>query len=238
MTHPTQASTSHLHLRLLNAADITVDSAQTSAPGSPKDEVVDAEGLNGFTLTKDEDMMDGVQEAASGLEGDEPSAADYNPTVDMQEDQLRNDKRHHVEEVSSGTYDETKTTHDVVAPTVTPLPDQPPAKTKDEYDMFADEEETDDMFAEISSTTEKKILLEGRSRAVTIPQAKQLDMSMLDDWDDHEGYYRIILGELLNGRYHVQTNLGKGMFSGVVRATDAHDQKLVAIKIIRNNETM
>ena len=223
---------------LLTLLTLKADSAQTSAPGSPKDEVVDAEGLNGFTLTKDEDMIDGVQRAASVLGDDEPSAADYNPTVDMQEDQLRNDQRHHVEEVSSGTYDETKTTHDVQIPTASSLPDQPPAKTKDEYDMFADEEETDDMFAEMSSTTEKSMLLQGRSRAVTIPQAKQLDMSMLDDWDDHEGYYRIILGELLNGRYHVQTNLGKGMFSGVVRATDAHDKKLVAIKIIRNNETM
>ena len=58
---------------------------------------------------------------------------------------------------------------------------------------------------------------------------------MLDNWDDIEGYYKIILGELLNGRYHVQANLGKGMFSGVVRAMDMTTKKLVAIKLIRNN---
>lgn len=61
---------------------------------------------------------------------------------------------------------------------------------------------------------------------------------MLDNWDDPEGYYKVILGELLSGRYHVQANLGRGMFSGVVRATDITTQRLVAIKIIRNNETM
>jgi serine/threonine-protein kinase PRP4 len=61
---------------------------------------------------------------------------------------------------------------------------------------------------------------------------------MLDNWDDIEGYYKVILGELLNARYHVQANLGKGMFSSVVRAMDVTTKKLVAIKLIRNNETM
>lgn len=76
------------------------------------------------------------------------------------------------------------------------------------------------------------------SKTVPVPQAKELDMSLLDDWDDHEGYYKIILGELIDGRYHVQTNLGKGVFSGVVRAMDNKTNRLVAIKIVRNNETM
>jgi len=61
---------------------------------------------------------------------------------------------------------------------------------------------------------------------------------MLDNWDDTEGYYKVILGELLDGRYHVQTNLGRGMFAAVVRATELSTKKLVAIKIIRNNDTM
>ena len=33
-------------------------------------------------------------------------------------------------------------------------------------------------------------------------------------------------------------NLGKGMFSAVVRAMDQVSHKLVAVKVIRNNETM
>jgi serine/threonine-protein kinase PRP4 len=70
-------------------------------------------------------------------------------------------------------------------------------------------------------------------------QGIKLDESMLDNWDDPDGYYRIILGELLDGRYNVQSNLGKGVFSAVVRATDTRKNgELVAIKIIRANDTM
>jgi serine/threonine-protein kinase PRP4 len=61
---------------------------------------------------------------------------------------------------------------------------------------------------------------------------------MMDNWDDPEGYYNVMLGELINGRYHVQQNLGRGMFSSVVRAMDSKTGNLVAIKIIRNNDTM
>ncbi len=62
----------------------------------------------------------------------------------------------------------------------------------------------------------------------------------VDDADDPEGYYRITLGETLDdGRYHVFANLGKGMFSAVVRARDTkRDNKEVAIKIVRSQETM
>jgi hypothetical protein len=80
---------------------------------------------------------------------------------------------------------------------------------------------------------------------------------IVDNFDDPEGYYRIILGELLdNGRYHVHANLGKGMFSNVVRAKDLQsagesasagatnadapggEQREVAIKIVRSQESM
>lgn len=50
-----------------------------------------------------------------------------------------------------------------------------------------------------------------------------------------------MLGELLdNGRYHVHANLGKGMFSGVVRAKDLESPtgEDVAIKVIRSQESM
>ena len=103
--------------------------------------------------------------------------------------------------------------------------------------MFAEVDELD-MFAEIPVAPKRDGSNVETIKAVPVPQAKALDMSMLDDWDDQEGYYKVILGELLVGRYHVQSNLGKGMFSGVVRATDQRNTKLVAIKLIRNNETM
>lgn len=66
----------------------------------------------------------------------------------------------------------------------------------------------------------------------------------IDAAADPEGYYQVILGELLdNGRYQVFSTLGKGMFSAVVRARIMAGEKdevgkEVAIKIIRSQEAM
>ncbi|CAM9001148.1 unnamed protein product [Rhodiola kirilowii] len=63
-----------------------------------------------------------------------------------------------------------------------------------------------------------------------------------DNWDDAEGYYSYRFGELLDGRYEIMAAQGKGVFSSVVRAKDLKagkgEPEEVAIKIIRNNETM
>lgn len=61
-----------------------------------------------------------------------------------------------------------------------------------------------------------------------------------DNWDDPDGYYRVILGEKLHqGRYQVFSILGRGMFASVVRAKDlAQNEQEVAIKIARRQETM
>jgi len=63
-----------------------------------------------------------------------------------------------------------------------------------------------------------------------------------DNWDDADGYYTYRFGELLDGRYEIIAAHGKGVFSTVVRAKDLKaskdDPEEVAIKIIRNNETM
>ncbi|KAI9893387.1 MAG: U4/U6 small nuclear ribonucleoprotein prp4 [Vezdaea aestivalis] len=157
---------------------------------------------------------------------DGPSAADYDPTFDMKQDSVRDIGQHQQNEYSTP-----KPSSDAVLSTQQDNP--PPGKTPKEFDMFADDDEDDDdMFAE-PSTQEKR-----DPTSKPVQQAKKLDMSMLDDWDDAEGYYKVILGELLDGRYHVQTHLGKGMFSAVVRALDSQTDTAVAIKIIRNNETM
>jgi serine/threonine-protein kinase PRP4 len=208
---------------------------------TPKGGSEDGESPPAFAVAKDEDLADrnaNCQNAdVTGAEDDGPSAADYDPTMDTREDTLRHAQRRNDDEMSSAAYDETKTTsQDLRVPMANPaLAEEKSKMPKDEFDMFA--EDDDDMFAEpiaIRKIEEKK----ETPKAIAHPQPKELDMSMLDDWDDHEGYYRVILGELLDGRYHVQTNLGKGMFSSVVRAMDSRSQKLVAIKLIRNNETM
>lgn len=180
----------------------------------------------------DSDLANSTSAVADSLQEDEPSAADYDPTIDMQEDKKRYDQHQLKDEVSSGAFNEIATVDQKVL-----LPDDPPSekKTDDAFDMFADNDDFD-MFAADAPATQKPE--KQVAKAVSVPQAKALDMSMLDDWDDHEGYYKVILGELLDNRYHVQSNLGKGMFSGVVRATDQHTKGLVAIKLIRNNETM
>jgi serine/threonine-protein kinase PRP4 len=198
----------------------------------------DASSPSAFAITNDQDLANTNGAFAGGSEDDGPSAADYDPTADMQEDKQRDSKRYN-EEVSSGAHDETKPTteQDIFLP-VDSAPVKQSRKSKDDFDMFAEDDE--DMFAEDPALNEKPPApsSDDTAEAVPIPQAKVLNIGMLDNWDDADGYYKIILGEQLDNRYHVQANLGKGMFSGVVRATDMTTNKLVAIKLIRNNETM
>ncbi|KAL6718916.1 U4/U6 small nuclear ribonucleoprotein prp4 [Lecanora helva] len=213
----------------------------TQPPASPQKSppaTIDAPGQDSptdFVVLEDADLANSATATNGSMREDEPSAADYDPTMDMQEDQMRHDHHHRKDELASGEYNETTTIdQDVLLQGATG--DKPPEKkTEDGFDMFADTDELD-MFAEAPLVAQKP--KEEVSRAVSVPQAKALDMSMLDDWDDPEGYYKVILGELLDNRYHVQSNLGKGMFSGVIRAMDQKTKSLVAIKLIRNNETM
>lgn len=175
------------------------------------------------------------------VEDEGPSAADYDPTVDMQEDNKRHEQRIHDHEVPSSACGVTKAAvRDEQTPASLPKqePQQESAKKEDDddFDMFA-EGDDDDMFAGPMPKAKKAESQTNKTHPI-VSDAKQLDASLLDNWDDPDGYYRVIPAELLDGRYRVQTNLGRGMFSGVVRALDLTTQKLVAIKIIRNNETM
>ncbi|VDO94233.1 unnamed protein product [Soboliphyme baturini] len=62
---------------------------------------------------------------------------------------------------------------------------------------------------------------------------------LTDNWDDVEGYYRIRIGEVIDGRYLVYGYTGQGVFGNVVRARDqARGNLEIAVKIIRNNELM
>ncbi|KAF9214334.1 U4/U6 small nuclear ribonucleoprotein prp4 [Podila verticillata] len=98
-----------------------------------------------------------------------------------------------------------------------------------EIDMFADFEE--DMFN----------LTEDSDMAATkaVATDASYNPTLVDNWDDAEGYYRFGHGELLDGRYIVTSVLGKGVFSSVVKARDTKESDSeVAIKILRSNETM
>ena len=215
-------------------------SPRLSPPHTPK-EISGRDSPTAFVVTDDADLANANVTADDATRQD-ASAADYDPTMDMEEDKLRQTRHNHKDGVPVVAYDKiVAVDQDIQIPHASvaqPEPVQKPArKLRDEFDMFADEDETD-MFAGEPSAHNADNTSRDSAKAVPISSVNALDVAMLDDWDDPDGYYKVILGELLGSRYHVQSNLGKGMFSGVVRATDQENQKLVAIKIIRNNETM
>lgn len=95
-------------------------------------------------------------------------------------------------------------------------------------DMFCD-----DIFGESPAGVRKS----GRGDGLLIERS-----GLHDNWDDAEGYYSHRFGEILDGRYEITAAHGKGVFSTVVRAKDLKagngEPEEVAIKIIRNNDTM
>lgn len=117
----------------------------------------------------------------------------------------------------------------------------------EEIEVEDDEEELD-MFAldDEEKPLKKKIRVKKNGEASNkfIEDAKATTIVGLhDNWDDADGYYKITLGERVGdkGRYQVFANLGRGMFSSVVKARDLLEgggEKEVAIKIIRSQETM
>ncbi|KAL9643526.1 hypothetical protein ABK040_010140 [Willaertia magna] len=60
----------------------------------------------------------------------------------------------------------------------------------------------------------------------------------IDLFDDKDGYYRYTIGEMINDNYRVISCLGQGVFSTVLKCFDTKNRKEVAIKVIRNNESM
>ncbi|OJJ51503.1 hypothetical protein ASPZODRAFT_57508 [Penicilliopsis zonata CBS 506.65] len=225
----TDSSTPSTDVNIPSTDCFSVDSPRSPAPTPTQ---TSAESYLDFQVSGDADLFNST-EVADGVDKDGPSAADYDPTMDMKEEHQKHGNGAGVDELPSSAYDETRTTKQDLL-----LPDAPPAslpadQTKDPYDMFA--EDDDDMFAEETKGSAQPAHASAKS---AVPQAQELDISMMDNWDDPEGYYNVRLGELINGRYHIQQNLGKGMFSSVVRAMDSRTNKLVAIKIIRQNDTM
>jgi serine/threonine-protein kinase PRP4 len=175
---------------------------------------------------------------SAAVDEDEPSAADYDPTIDMQEERARHDRRLFNEDISISADEEKKVLEqDEYGPHASsqPASQNPlaePKRQRDPFDMFAEDDDEVDMFAEAPPKPAKP------TPATDAKAAQALDVKMMDNWDDPEGYYMTIPGELLESRYHVLQNLGRGMFSSVVRATDRKNNKPVAIKIVRNNDTM
>lgn len=113
----------------------------------------------------------------------------------------------------------------------------------EEVDMDDDDDDDDDVYdifalGDSDEPKRKKVRVE-KKRAIV--KESEVPATLPDNWDDAEGYYRISLGDKIGegGRYHVFANLGRGMFSDVVRARDMQEnEKEVAIKLIRSQESM
>lgn len=161
-----------------------------------------------------------------------PSAADYDPTIDMQEDERR-DKLRHGQIIVHGKVVETVEQKTVES-------SQPTETSKDASNDTAGDDDDFDMFAE--DFDEEKFA--GQPSAGTAPPGETGDIvqatgqGAILEGDDKDGYYKIRIGEVLCGRYQVQATLGKGMFSGVVRALDMTTKEVVAIKMMRNNDAL
>lgn len=192
---------------------------------------------------------------ASALDGEpQVSAADYDPNDDRKADDVRQQNLAADavtgEEVASGVGEPgpADLAHDGEKPLLIDGEEWEEVEVEDDGEEF-------DMFALDDEPKKKKKILRKKQGAndVLLPKVIQktavpvVDVStLLDNYDDSEGYYRITPGEVLDGgRYQVTVTLGKGMFSAVYRATivkaiDPEDElgREVAIKVIRSQESM
>ena len=122
-----------------------------------------------------------------------------------------------------------------------PTASDPADNGESEYEEIEVDDDDVDMFALDDAPPPKKIVRVRRDKQPDRPALEKRGAAGLhDNWDDPDGYYRVILGEKLGGgRYQVYANLGRGMFASVVRARDLHRGEMdVAIKIVRRQETM
>ncbi|GAN00596.1 dual specificity tyrosine-phosphorylation-regulated kinase [Mucor ambiguus] len=171
-----------------------------------------------------------MQEAPQDKASESPqhvSAADYDPAMDK--DLHHTESQNNLLRKKDSQEPGVDSHADMLASDYTEkLEEQPKATTTAEIDMFSDNL---DMFAATDITTGQNALMTHANTAANNP-------NLTDNWDDPEGYYSTRIGEVLDGRYQVLANLGRGVFSSVVRAKDQETNEDVAIKLIRNNETM
>jgi serine/threonine-protein kinase PRP4 len=198
-----------------------------SSPGLSPGRIQAALSPGVFNFADDQALINAHGDAKT-LDEDGPSAADYDPTLDMREDERRDEMRHG----NVGLHGEPRPApqDEVKAPIPEKKEDEGAKKDEDDdddFDMFADD--FADKFAAPAPAQPDT------TQDVRAPQGGG---GGILEGDDKEGYYKIRPGELLDGRYQVSTTLGRGMFSGVARAVDVTTKKDVAIKIMRNNDAL
>lgn len=204
--------------------------AAFSSPRSPA--LQEGLSLAPLDIANDQELINIHGNSRVGDEEDGPSAADYDPTADMREDELRDERRHgHVGPHGEILHPDEKA--EIPPVHQEPTPKKPKNDDDDDFDMFA-EEFDEDKFVALKSN---HLNTSADDRKDPAALAQPNGGGILEG-DDKDGYYKIRIGEIMNGRYQVQSTLGKGMFSGVVRAVDITNKKLVAIKMMRNNDAL
>ncbi|KAI9473735.1 MAG: kinase-like domain-containing protein [Benjaminiella poitrasii] len=162
------------------------------------------------------------------------SAADYDPSMDKDLHHSRSEtdllkKKDDQEKVMDGVNSQA----DMLASDYTEKLEQSrTTSTITEIDMFSDNLDMFVAAADITTTTAAD------QNALMTNVTASTNPNLTDNWDDPEGYYSTRIGEILDGRYQILANLGRGVFSSVVKAKDQKTNEEVAIKLIRNNETM
>jgi serine/threonine-protein kinase PRP4 len=208
--HPSPQPPVELHGNVAAADHVNeptqaAEMATTTSDRGDNNELPDVS--DGFTLEK-------VEGAVQPSTANETSAADYDPTKDLNEDR----PDHKLPD---------KPNLDVVISPSGQSGGSCLALKQKEFDMFADEDDDEDMFAPLGAPRNST------ARGAVAPAA-----GLQHDYDDPDGYLRIIQREVLDGRYSIQASLGKGVFASVVLAEDLQTDTKVAIKIARNNDTM
>ncbi|KAI4596120.1 U4/U6 small nuclear ribonucleoprotein prp4 [Pestalotiopsis sp. 9143b] len=203
-----------------------------SSPSSPARGLQEGMSPAALDIANDQDLINTHGPQNADDEDDGPSAADYDPTADMREDEKRDGMRHgHVGPHGEILPPDQKAeiapkTEPQVAETTEDQDDD------DDFDMFADDFDEDKFAAPKPILQPEDVADDGAI------QGAMAQAGGILEGDDKEGYYKIRIGEIMNGRYQVQTTLGKGMFSGVARAVDITNKQTVAIKMMRNNDAL
>ncbi|KAK0621742.1 hypothetical protein B0T17DRAFT_494869 [Bombardia bombarda] len=202
-----------------------------SSPALSPARVQDAMSPAAFNFADDSELVKASANTKANAE-DGPSAADYDPTADMKEDERRDEMRYG----NVGLHGEARHPSQVEAVAVEDKEEETPEKTA------ADDDEDFDMFAE--DFDEKSFAAPVPAKAAPTDEAHAVQPNGggggggILDGDDKDGYYKIRSGEVLDSRYQLSSALGRGMFSGVARAVDIATKKNVAIKIMRNNDAL
>ncbi|KAH8708884.1 Serine/threonine-protein kinase prp4 [Beauveria bassiana] len=185
-----------------------------TSPRSPG--LHDAMSPGRLDLTDDRALMNS-HAAPKYDEDDGPSAADYDPIIDMKEDEQRDELRqgHAV----NGMHAQADQSNGEKEPKGAGANEE-----DDEFDMFAEDFDEDKYATKPSKGGDEVVGDAGKGGIL--------------EGDDKDGYYKMRVGEIINGRYQIQSTLGRGMFSGVVRALDTTTKMPVAIKIMRNNDAL